>query len=265
MLYVYTACHRRAEAFKSSGQDGLMTWYLTNNQRSSGEVEALMGNEGRTCPGGKTSTSQGPELGRSVWGRGGWRGRSKNSGGRVRSERQAAILRLCRFLELVWRVSALSRGHQSAPVTRRSSHVGYWARLLQGQGGSQGKNLAALRCPASVMVAGTSMLGEKTWIVDTRKAKSAGFAGRGRDITDNWIWGLSKRKEAIAIRWKGKTHGRSKSRGTSGQEFGYFSAWLTQISISLFLHIYDASWWCFLYWDKVTQTYKIKTVSWAVS
>ena len=32
-----------------------------------------------------------------------------------------------------------------------------------------------------------SVLGEKTWVVGAWKAKSAGFAVRGRDITNNWI------------------------------------------------------------------------------
>ena len=156
---VYIMCvhgmSRRAEAFKSSGQDGLMTWHLTNHQPASGEVEALVGNEGRPRPGGKTSASQGPELGSSVWGRGGWEEGVRAPGGRVRSGRQAAILRLRRFPELAWRVSGLSRGRQPAPVTRRSSRVSYWERILQGQGGSHGKKLAAPRCPAGVMVAGT--------------------------------------------------------------------------------------------------------------
>ena len=39
---MYTACHRRAEAFKSSGQDGLRMRYLSNNQPASGEVEAAV-------------------------------------------------------------------------------------------------------------------------------------------------------------------------------------------------------------------------------
>ena len=157
-ICVYTACHRRAEAFKSSGQDGLKTRYLSTNQPPSGEVEALMGNEGRMCPGGKTSTHQGSELGRSLQGQGGWRGKSKNSmgPGEVRTPG-----RHFEALSFPWIGVKGLRTEQRAPIHPRNKKIlscSYWVRILEDQGGSQGKSLAALRCLAIVTVAGTSVV-----------------------------------------------------------------------------------------------------------
>ena len=131
---MYTACHRRAEAFKSSGQDGLRMRYLSNNQPASGEVEALMGNEGGMCPGGKTSTHQGSELGRSVRGQDGWRGKSENSRGpgEVRTPGHHF-----EALSFPWIGVKGLRTEQRAPICPHNKKIlscSYWVRILEDQG-----------------------------------------------------------------------------------------------------------------------------------